>query len=1295
MLLLVGAPSSSNAAHATSQVALTASYSVVGGGGTGAQDLLTYYSDGSQLVVPLTGSPTVYMVDTGTDWTAQAILNGSTYTERWITAQDVSGTIATPLTVALSYYHQYFVNFNYNVTNGGAGSSGPSVSFDQMGVPVSSPAPQGVWADASSPYSYSSQLQGSTSSERWVLQSGGSGTINQTAKFIETYWHEYLVSSSFSIVGGGAPTPPSLSSTAFGATAAVDMTSFTQGVWFDAGAPYTFTSPLTLSGGQLANETWLGTVVVQTHSGSALSTDNNGTVTGPLSVTPVFYHQFFVSVEFNFVGGSTSGLTLPAFTYQYFGTKESVDATTAVWIDTGTAYTLPETICCPNSPTAERWELYNSTTGTINSPTLINSTYFHQYFDSFAYWISGAQPSSQPAQPGVTYFAGGNAQHLDLLLTPQTFWADANSTYSATSTLSPSTASERWYAPSATGKIVGPAPDNIIGIPYDQQYLLTIVGGGVPTQWENAGANTTISTPETYGRSAGFGYRVVAYQVDSGSVVAVSQPAAQLSIQLAMTGPHSIAFQSVPQFQLTLDTGAAAGIYSITSPTIPGDNYWYDSGSQVQVVLKGTWGREDGVGHRITSVSASGDPTINVDTVGNVQAYSTSSLESPVSITTTSSTQYEVVLNSAALAAFSSISPPSTFPNDTFWYDSGSPAVTVMLSGAYSRSAGTGFRTTSWALDSGTVTKLAQTGPIKIVTKAMTAAQFVNSTSVTQYLVTTDKGGTSALVSMTSPSIPLDSGWYDASTPVGLVMNGVWGRASGTGQRLAGYSLNGGTEVAVATSSLVDVLNLTKISSPEAITTTVVIQHQVTLDSGATTSLYSITPTPIPQDKYWYDSGSAVAVSLEGVWGRTSTTGSRLLSYSVNGGASTSVASLAPVQVLSVSSLSGPESIATKTGAQYRLTSSPVAWVSVTNPTLPGDAPGWFDAGTTVKAVFNSVWNQTSTGSRASVTSYTINGAGKTSVARSGNGTFAVSLSMTQAQIIALTSVTQYRLVVVGPSQATASPPSQTGDSYFDSGSKVTVTVPRVWNETSLPGARGGLSSYSVDGAAAISVPASSSSDTFTAAALTFNQAHTLDFTTVTQYQVAFQFLDRLGSSQVEPSLVQLTVGNSTVDVQGPSLWLENGTTFTVVNVTWEGASVGPIPPPLFQVKAPLNLTLETQVYPASLKVVDLFGLPVSGAQVSMTLANGTVVTGTTKGDGTFSVGMIPLSTYTAKVTSLGTSVQIVGNAASGQPAAVGKVALSLVSLFAIVAAAAVAASSGFLFLRRRRSMKGNAKKVS
>ena len=104
-----GAPSS--AAHALPPgagipggapvpVALTISYAIIGGGGSQAQDLLTYTSNGNQQVVPLSTSPAVYLVDSGTQWSVQTVLNGSVDNERWITPLAVAGTITMPLTIS-------------------------------------------------------------------------------------------------------------------------------------------------------------------------------------------------------------------------------------------------------------------------------------------------------------------------------------------------------------------------------------------------------------------------------------------------------------------------------------------------------------------------------------------------------------------------------------------------------------------------------------------------------------------------------------------------------------------------------------------------------------------------------------------------------------------------------------------------------------------------------------------------------------------------------------------------------------------------------------------------------------------------------------------------------------------------------------------------------------------------------------------------------------------------------------------------------------------------------------------
>ena len=1271
------------------QVPLTASYSVVGGGDSQSQDLLTYVTNGNTQVVPLTETPKVYMVDAGTEWSAQTVLNGSTSTERWVTTSNgLSGTITSPLTVSFTYYHQFLVNFNFNVTYGGIGFSPPTVTFDQLGVPTTGPATGPTWVDAGSTYAYPTQLPGTSPTERWDSSTTVTGMISGPTNVLASYYHQYLISSGYSVADGGSPPPPTFTGAAFGSAVSFQMSQGGEQTWLDSGSSTSF-SP-TLAGSQVPTERWVGTVMVASKAGTSLSTDNNGTVTGSLSITPVFYHQYLVNVTFAYAGGSAQGLTPPSFTYTSFGSLATADKNSSFWVDGGTTYQLPENLCCVASASVERWELGSATTGTIASATTIASTYYHQFMEAFSYYVLGQAPPSPFAQPGVTYYLSGNAQQLTLAESPQVVWADAESTYTATSTIGTPTATQRWFAPNAVGDVLGPAPNNQAAVAYDQQYLITIVGGNLPSQWAAAGNSTVLTAPGFFGRSTGTGFRVVSYQIDQGAIVPLAQPEGSFPITLAVDGPHTIAFQSVRQFQVTLDTGASTALSSITPPPIANNGYWYDAGTGVQVVLNGEWGRARGVGQRISTVSATGQTTLQVDAVGPVQAYSTSSIDAPVSITTTSVAQYEVVLNPAAQAAFVSITPPSTFPNDQFWYDAGAPPVTVTLSGIFSRSDGTGSRVTSWELDNGGVNKVATSTPIVIVTKAMTSAHFLNATVVAQYQVSLDAGATSALYSMTNPPVPSDAGWYDASSPVGAILNGVWGRSttSGTGERLASYSVNGGQAVTVDTAGLVTALNFSSLPGPESLAATVVTQYLVTLDSGATSALSAITPPPIPQDKPWYDSGSSVGVALNGMWGRTATSDTRLSSYSVNGGASTAVLSSTPVQVFVVSGISHAETISAKTTSQYHLTSSTVPWISVTNSTLPNDSPGWFDAGTSVKAVYNDTWPvASSTSSRMSATSYTVDGTLKTNVARAGRGNFTVALTMSSAHAIAVASVTQYLLAVIGPTKVATSPASPTGDLFFDTGTKVTVTAPRMWNATTL-GEKNLLTQYALDASAPAAVP-SSTQPTFTPPPITMTAPHVIVFSGTSEYLVTFNFFDSTGSQPVYPSDVLLTVGNGTVDVQGAqSTWLANGTTFKVTNVSWEGASVGPPTSPSYTVEqAPLNVTLDTQVYEASIRVVDLFGLPLSGAQVSMTLANGSMVNGTTDSQGVFSVPMVPVGQYTAKVTSLGTSTLIVGSASS-QQVPEGKVVLSIVTLSAIAGMVAVGVAGGVMFVRLRKRRK-------
>lgn len=1247
------------------------------------QDVLTYVSNGFQETAILTQTPTVYMLDAGSQWSVLRVLNGSSITQQWVTTQDTAGTIGTPLTISFPYHHQFWMTFDFNLTNGGEGYSGPEVSYTQLGVPVSSLAPFQGWVDSGSAFSYANELGGSSSTERWVLENPAVGSVSSSATESATYYHQFLLTYSYSIVGGGSPEGPTLSSTAFGSSVEVPMATISEASWFDAGANYSFTGAI----GSSTNERWIGTISQQTPTGTVLSMVYTGFLTSPLTIAPAYYNQFMVNVAFTFIGGDLGSLTPPSFTYQSFGSKESIASNGEVWVDSGTQYSLPVTICCTASPTSERWLLDNSTSGTITGATTVASTYFHQFQDYFAFSIVGEAPPSPVGATVLSFTSGGQAQQLPLLEIPQGVWADAGSDYSTTATLSGSGPSERWYAASAVGAIVGPAPNNNIDIAYTQQYLLTIQGGGLGSQWVNAGANVTLSTPAVYDRSQGVGYRLVSYQIDSESLIELTQPSANLTIQVPMLGPQSIRFQSVIQFQVTLDPGATAALYSITAPTVPGDTgYWYDQGSTVQVMLDGVYARAHGDGERITSVSTSGQPALQVSTIGSFIAYNTSSLAAPVSLTTTSLAQYEVVLNPSASAALVSMTPSSTFPGDTGWFDAGSAAVKIVLDGAYARSGGVGVRTASWTLDSQPPTKVDETGTITIMTKVLDAAQFVNATSVTQYEVTLDKGATEALASLSAPTVTGDSGWYDSGTQVALVMNGEWGRSAGTGLRLAAYSLNGGPEVAVFSTGPVDVLSLSGISSPEAVTTTVVSQYQVTLDQGAAASLSAITSPAVPSDKYWYDSGTPVSVVLNGVWGRTASSGDRLVSYSTDGGPTTKVDSSSTIQALSLSGISSPASVTTQTTVQYHLSSAPEPWASITAPSIPGDS-GWYDSGITVTAVYNDTWDQQA-GTRMNVVSWAADGGSRTLVPRSANGTFDITIPMTSGHSLVVTSVQQYLVAVVGPQKVTANPASPTGDSYFDAGTQVAFTTARTWNGTG-PGIRDVLTSYSIDGGPTVAVPPSSTAQTFTTPAITFSQGHILTFNSLVQYEITFSVFDHAGTEPIQPSQIQLTVANSTVNVVGTTDWFANDTGFRVTSVTWEGTNVGPVPPPSYQVKsAPLAVTLDANVYPASLKVDDLLGLPVSGAGVTMTLANGTTITGSTNQEGVYSAGMIPGSTFTAKVTGLAGTTQVAGNVGSGRSVTEVKVPLSLISLFIIVAAAAVAGAGGFVLVRKVRARK-------
>jgi hypothetical protein len=192
----------------------------------------------------------------------------------------------------------------------------------------------------------------------------------------------------------------------------------------------------------------------------------------------------------------------------------------------------------------------------------------------------------------------------------------------------------------------------------------------------------------------------------------------------------------------------------------------------------------------------------------------------------------------------------------------------------------------------------------------------------------------------------------------------------------------------------------------------------------------------------------------------------------------------------------------------------------------------------------------------------------------------------------------------------------------------------------------------------------------------------------VEQYFVGFSFTDASGSRQVVPTSLTVDQNGGVEDVPGFSTWVDNGTAFTVASLIWEGVDVKPLSSTSYPVNAPENVTITSRVYPASLKVVDLLGLGVQGAEVAAKFANGTTVTRTTNSSGVVGFGLIPIGTYGATISNLGVSASVSADASiGGEATATVDASFSVVGIVILVVVVMVV--SAFLVRRRGRSKPG------
>lgn len=531
---------------------------------------------------------------------------------------------------------------------------------------------------------------------------------------------------------------------------------------------------------------------------------------------------------------------------------------------------------------------------------------------------------------------------------------------------------------------------------------------------------------------------------------------------------------------------------------------------------------------------------------------------------------------------------------------------------------------------------LSSSGPTQrwyspVATGQLTAPGFVSQAYTHQYLLAAE-------------GVRIPSQWYDAGSTAVVNASAVYGRNATSGERISAYSLDGGSSVSISPPSKNVSVAIT-MSSSHTISFKSVAQYRVALDATTAHSLSSITRPTIAGDDYWYDAGSAVNVTLNGVWGRASGTGSRLTSYSVNGEELIKASTKGTIRAFSTLSLSSPETITAVSVGQFLLSTPTGSKESITPPSISGDA-GWYDAGTNVTVNYDYSWNSTGQ-SRSNAIGYSVDGS-RSALTRGGGGTFAVHLAMGGLHTIQVVDVTQFQLAITGATP-TATTQSPTHDGYYDAGSSIQESLSSAYLGNAR--VRQILVSYTLDGNTT-SLSGSGMlgpEGVFTTPVIRFDRPHVLKFNLITQYLISFIFTDGTGSTRIIPSSFEVHLPGNELNqtMSTPSTWIDNGTKFGVTNIMWENTNVEPANPVVYVADAPLNVSIPGRVYSANVVLTDLVGQPLQSVPVTITLANHTTIHRVSTEDGTISIAMIPLGTVNGNFTYLGVNSVIRGDAAS------------------------------------------------
>ncbi|MEM0075360.1 MAG: hypothetical protein QXV84_03325, partial [Conexivisphaerales archaeon] len=181
---------------------------------------------------------------------------------------------------------QQVITVMYSVT-GGSGYSPPIFSYVSNGVQQQTSLTgnkESFPVDFGTEWSISSLLPGSNSNERWITNQQTSGIVTSNTSLSFVYYHQYLISVTYSVSGGSSGSgAPSVSYTSMGSSYNSTI-SPTAMIWVDAGSSWQVSSLLP---GSNSNERWM------------IEAPTSYIADSPSIYSFMYIHQFYVMLNSN------------------------------------------------------------------------------------------------------------------------------------------------------------------------------------------------------------------------------------------------------------------------------------------------------------------------------------------------------------------------------------------------------------------------------------------------------------------------------------------------------------------------------------------------------------------------------------------------------------------------------------------------------------------------------------------------------------------------------------------------------------------------------------------------------------------------------------------------------------------------------------------------------------------------------------------------------------------------------------------------------------------------------------